>query len=183
MTGLLIGLCAALVVAFIANIAAIYSGKFEFRVETDIPLASLDELIRIQMSGATPFQKTQGTLEHGYQRELKRGIGPYRSNARIMVDVLPIAESDAVVVTGWIEEYYFGRQLLIFADPFGGPAPIWGARKLRKVMAAIEQHAAEQHAAIQVSVDHDGTPSRSTAGLVHRTSDSITTSGASSEKI
>lgn len=183
MTGLLIGFCAVLVVALVANIAALYASKFEFRVETDIALAELDEIVRGQMAGATPFQKTQGSLEHGYERVLKRGIGPYRSEARIMVDVMPIAGSDAVVVNGWVDEFYFGRQLLIFADPFGGPAPIWGARKLRKVLSAIEIAADEHHARIEVTTDHDGNHAGSIHAAPNEGVDPLKASGIESRKL
>lgn len=159
MTGLLIMLAVVMVISLITNIWAAVAGKFEFRVETDMQLAGLDDLIRRQMSGATLFQKTEGSLERGYQRTLKRGLGPYRSEALIVVDVLPIGGSEAVVVQGWIEGYVYGRQLFFFADPFG-PAPIWGAFKLRKVLKALEHAAREGHAQIEVETDHDGHGSR-----------------------
>lgn len=163
MTGLLLAFGATLTAMFVNNVWAALAAKYEFRVETYIDPAGADDLIRTSLAGTTPFQKAQGTLEHGYQRILKRGIGPYRSYCRVMVDVLPIADKEGVVVTGWIEEYEFGRQLILFADPLG-PAPIWGSFKLRKVLKAIENEAGKRDAAIAVEVDHDGSLSKVPSG-------------------
>lgn len=147
--------CVVLVLGIVQNVHARLAARFEFRIETDVELSTLDELVRNEMSGPTPFQKVQGTLEHAYHRVFKRWFGPYSSSAVAMVDVLPVAGSSTVVVTGWIEEWDFGTQVVVVADPFG-PAPIWAKRKLRRVAHRIEALAAEQHSKLTIETDTDG---------------------------